>query len=109
MKGRLPSPSQVFTQQTKGGPPYRPSSSVESGKRQRPPPPPQRPQAPPRQQEDERQVNSADGEANPEPPIYGGVMGTPGVDFPAYTSIPKTNFRCSDVPYEPGICERVNV
>ncbi len=48
-------------------------------------------------------MNSAEGEANPEPPIYGGVMGVPGVDFPGYTQIPKTNFKCSGVPYEPGM------
>lgn len=30
-------------------------------------------------------------------------MGTPGVDFPGYTQIPKTSFTCTGVPYEPGM------
>jgi hypothetical protein len=84
----------VRRQGTKGG--YRPQSSVGAPQRQRPLPRPY-------PQEEEGQVNSAEGEANPEPPIYGGVMGVPGVDFPGYTQIPKTNFKCSGVPYEPGM------
>jgi len=86
--------ARVRRQGTKGG--YRPQSSVGAPQRQRPIPRPY-------PQEEEGQVNSAEGEANPEPPIYGGVMGVPGVDFPGYTQIPKTNFKCSGVPYEPGM------
>ncbi|CAG2161997.1 unnamed protein product, partial [Oppiella nova] len=76
-------------------------SDVGAPQRTRPSVPRPRPQ--PQPQEDEGDVNSADGEANPEPPIYGGVMGTPGVDFPGYTQIPKTGFTCSGVPFEPGM------
>lgn len=32
--------------------------------------------------------------ADSEPALYGSVAGAPGVDFPAYTRIPKTSFTC---------------
>lgn len=31
------------------------------------------------------------------------MNGQPGVDFPAYTRIPKTSFSCEGVPYEYGM------
>ncbi len=30
-------------------------------------------------------------------------MGIPGQDFPNYSQIPKTNFKCSDFQYQPGM------
>lgn len=55
--------------------------------------------------EDDGSYRESDNEesADAEPPTYGGVAGTPGVDFPAYTAIPATSFSCSGVPYEPGM------
>lgn len=32
--------------------------------------------------------------ADSEPALYGSVAGAPGVDFPAFTKIPKTSFTC---------------
>nr|XP_046918554.1 chloride intracellular channel protein 6-like isoform X2 [Dermatophagoides farinae] len=44
-----------------------------------------------------------DNSVDSEPPSYGGVQGTPGVDFPNYARIPNTAFTCNGVPYEPGM------
>ena len=44
-----------------------------------------------------------DNTVDSEPPSYGGVQGTPGVDFPNYEKIPNTGFSCNGVPYEPGM------
>lgn len=38
-----------------------------------------------------------------EPASYGGVAGTPGVDFPDYVSIPNTKFSCDGLPHNPGM------
>lgn len=38
-----------------------------------------------------------------EPTIYGSVAGTPGIDFPGYTSIPNTRFSCEGRPFDPGM------
>lgn len=35
--------------------------------------------------------------------IHGLVERRPGVDFPAYTSVPNTGFTCDGVPFEPGM------
>lgn len=37
-----------------------------------------------------------------EPALYGSVAGAPGVDFPAYTRIPKTSFSCEGRGYDFG-------
>jgi len=41
--------------------------------------------------------------SNPEPAIYGSVEGAPGIDFPAYSSIPNTRFTCEGKQYDPGM------
>lgn len=38
-----------------------------------------------------------------EPTVFGSIKGTPGTDFPAYTSIPNTKFSCNSVPFDPGM------
>lgn len=30
------------------------------------------------------------------------IRGTPGVDYPNYSEIPKTSFKCSEQKYIPG-------
>lgn len=40
--------------------------------------------------------------ADSEPALYGSVAGAPGVDFPAYTRIPKTSFTCEGKGYDFG-------
>lgn len=50
-------------------------------------------------QEQQQQQQTADAE----PSAYGSVRGTPGVDFPAHTSIPDTKFSCDGAPFEPGM------
>lgn len=50
----------------------------------------------------EEQVSQL-GAADSEPAIYGSVSGTPGVDFPAFTSIPNTPFTCEGRPFDPGM------
>lgn len=37
-----------------------------------------------------------------EPALYGSVAGAPGVDFPAYTKIPKTSFTCEGKGFDFG-------
>lgn len=37
-----------------------------------------------------------------EPALYGSVAGAPGVDFPAYTRIPKTSFTCEGKGFDFG-------
>lgn len=54
-----------------------------------------------KQQVEEQQVSQQAADA--EPTVYGSVKGTPGVDFPAYSSIPNTKFSCQAVPYDPGM------
>lgn len=91
------------------------SSAVAGNTRARPlPSSPARGQGAARQQtykpvapaaEDDGSYRESDNQesADAEPPSYGGVAGTPGVDFPAYTSVPSTSFSCSGQPYEPGM------
>ena len=38
--------------------------------------------------------------AGNEQQLYGSVEGTPGVDFPAYMTIPNTGFSCTGVPFD---------
>lgn len=40
--------------------------------------------------------------ADSEPALYGSVAGAPGVDFPAYTRIPKTSFTCEGKGFDFG-------
>lgn len=40
--------------------------------------------------------------ADSEPALYGSVAGKPGVDFPAYTRIPKTSFTCEGKGFDFG-------
>ena len=40
--------------------------------------------------------------ADSEPALYGSVAGQPGVDFPAYTRIPKTSFTCEGKGFDFG-------
>lgn len=40
--------------------------------------------------------------ADSEPALYGSVAGAPGVDFPAYTRIPKTSFTCEGKNFDFG-------
>lgn len=46
--------------------------------------------------------DSQDPLADSEPHVYGSVAGAPGVDFPAYTRIPKTSFSCDNKGFDFG-------
>lgn len=54
-----------------------------------------------------KQVESTDSfqqqSADSEPASIGSVQGTAGVDYPAYTTIPNTQFSCEQVPFDPGM------
>lgn len=41
--------------------------------------------------------------ADAEPSQIGSVEGTAGIDYPTYTRIPLTNFRCDGKPFTPGL------
>ena len=48
------------------------------------------------------QTPTEDPLADSEPALYGSVAGAPGVDFPAYTRIPKTSFTCEGKGFDFG-------
>lgn len=54
------------------------------------------------QSDQSTQTSTEDPLADSEPAIYGSVAGQPGVDFPAYTTIPKTSFTCEGKGYDFG-------
>lgn len=55
------------------------------------------------QRDDEpSQSQTEDPLADSEPALYGSVAGAPGVDFPAYTRIPKTSFTCEGKGFDFG-------
>lgn len=85
--------------------PQRPAAAVAQTKRR--PVQQQQQQVYNNQQQDnngQQQVepNTEDPLADSEPALYGSVAGTPGVDFPAYTRIPKTSFTCDGKGFDFG-------
>ena len=54
-------------------------------------------------QQQSSEFDASEAQADAEPSAFGSVAGKPGVDFPAYTSIPNTQFSCQGAPFEPGM------
>lgn len=54
------------------------------------------------QQQQQQETATEDPLADSEPALYGSVAGAPGVDFPAYTRIPKTSFTCEGKGFDFG-------
>jgi len=54
------------------------------------------------EQKQQQESSTEDPLADSEPALYGSVAGQPGVDFPAYTRIPKTSFTCEGKGFDFG-------
>lgn len=54
------------------------------------------------QQQQQQQATTEDPLSDSEPALYGSVAGQPGIDFPAYTTIPRTSFSCEGKGFDFG-------
>ena len=103
--GSAPSPvNQLRQQQLQQLQAQRPASSPAASKRR----PVQQQQQQPsgysvqQQREELPAPQTEDPLSDSEPALYGSVAGQPGIDFPAYTRIPKTSFTCEGKGYDFG-------
>lgn len=89
----------------------RPQATSPASTKRRPNQPIQQQQQQPQQQQQQAYEDSTNGNnltptedplSDSEPALYGSVAGAPGVDFPAYTRIPKTSFTCEGKGFDFG-------